>query len=238
MPYRIQQILFRAAMGVMTGNAAVATRHNPLVGRSKPWCSLIMTTGAQLTDGADGHGGKIGTVGIMTGRAVLRRRLMQSTVAPVLGNLTVTTEAQGRLTTGQITVMGGTVTAVAGRTLTFSHRLMGKLDLADRGFHLAVAIHAHLSRPSLEQAGLVGAVGAMAEQTVPIGEGHMRIRPGLDRFQLAVTAEAHGSADGGIHQQSIMTAAMGGVTAGAVTLGEGAMLTEQPHFSTGLTMAG
>jgi hypothetical protein len=52
---RVKQILFRAAMGIMAGNARIGPRLDRLMGGEEVRLGLIMTFGAEFGDGPLGH---------------------------------------------------------------------------------------------------------------------------------------------------------------------------------------
>jgi hypothetical protein len=161
MAHRIKQIFLRPAMGIMAGDTGIRARQNTPMGHHKLWCSCVMTTGAQITHPGDGHGGKIGTMGLMAGAAILCRGLMHESVTPVFGDPGMAAQTQGRLAQVQITTVNRAVTIVAGRAITLLYRLMTNSKRLNRRGNIAMTIKADRSRGTLDQIGLIAAVGTM-----------------------------------------------------------------------------
>ena len=102
MALRIEQVLFRPAMGIMAGNARCRPRLEPLVGRVKGRGALVVTLGTELVDRCRCQVGMIGTVSAMAGGATLARGGMHGAVPPIFGYFFVAAETKGRLALVQV----------------------------------------------------------------------------------------------------------------------------------------
>jgi len=105
MALRVQQILFRPAMGIMAGNARCRSRLLPLMGAVKFGRIQIVTLDTELFEGLRSQVGVIGPVGAVAGGAILGGGRVQGAVPPVFGHFFVAAETEGRLAFFQIAGM-------------------------------------------------------------------------------------------------------------------------------------
>lgn len=93
-------------MRIMAGNTGFRSRLDPLMGITEGSVVQVVTLGTELTGRCPGQGRIIGSVGIMTGGTILSGRRMQRAIPPILCNLAVATETQGRLAFALIAWVG------------------------------------------------------------------------------------------------------------------------------------
>lgn len=234
---RIEQVRFRAAMGVVTAHAGIGTRLDAGMGRHKIR-ALIVTPCTQRSNRRHSERGKIRSMRAVAGTAAFCGRLVQGTVTPELSDLGMTAQAQSGLSPAQITLMGRAMAGMTGRTLLFSHRLMGIAVLGNGRLNIAVAVHADRTGLALHQTGLIGTMRPMTEQAVAFNKRRMGFILGLGGLKVRVATEAHFAAAGCFSQQLPIGTAVGIVTTGTLAPRERTMLAEQTHFTARLAMTG
>lgn len=234
MAHRIQQILFRSAMRVMTGNTGSRPWFFAIVGRGKLGGILIVTLRTERADGFFDQSGVVAAMRAMAGGAVLAGRLMHRAVTPVLGHRAMTAKTKSRLGFFQVVGMSGAMTVVAGSALLFRHRFVLDLVLCDRCFGLVVAFETGLTGFPFDQLAMLGAMRRVAGQAVAIGKGLMGVFFRFAAGQIFMAGEAELTPAGAVPEQLALFAAMGIMTCAAFPSPERFVQAELPHFSLGL----
>lgn len=173
MTYRIEQILLRPAVWIVTGNTRLGAWFDPVMGVIEITTGLIVTLGTQFTTCRSGQGVIIAAVRIMAGRTILCRRLMQGAISPVPGHLAVTFEAKSRLGPSLKAGIRRAMATVAGHALHLRHRLMRIAIAFDLVLNIGVTVETDLARFCLDQIGLAGSMSSMAGKTVLLAKGIM-----------------------------------------------------------------
>ena len=65
------------------------------------------------------------------------------------------------------------MTAMAGNTVSFSHRLMLDFVLGHLGFNFSMAVKADLAWLFLDEIGLIRAMGTVTDEAFPLGKRRM-----------------------------------------------------------------
>ena len=168
----IKEILLRSAVGIVAGHARLGARPDPMVGIQEGFV-LLVAFGAEVTALFLGQGGIIGAVGIVAGGTVLGGGRMQCPIAPVLGHLAVTLQTEGRQAPFQVPGVGRAVAVMAGHALHLGGRVVLHFGLFDLGLHLRMTVETDLTRLILDEVLLIGGMGTVTGEAVPLGKGRM-----------------------------------------------------------------
>jgi hypothetical protein len=200
--------------------------------------ALVMALCAKLVNRGYHHEGIVRAMGTMAGGTVLGGGRVQGTIPPILGNLTMTAQTEGRHAFTQIRGMGRAMAAVTGHALPLGYRLVLDLFLLYVGSNVVMAAKADLPGLTFDEIGLVGAVRTVADEAVALGKGRMGGLGFLGLNQVLVASQAELPLIGRNLEKIGRIPAVGIVAARAFPFGKGQMLTEKALFRLGLFMTG